>query len=829
MKKMYEQSNFWINYIGEDHDKSVIRTEEFIEQQGNCSGFNKHEFEINDRTYSIMKKISNNSDVLTLTILTSALEILIHKYSGCKDVTIGMPIYNQNDNYDYINKVLLIKNNIYNENSCSMILNSTKDLINKAVANQNAPLNELFDITAISNNLFDIAVILKNIQDINYLDDSKYSICFVFDDSGSNLSCEIFYDEQKYKSSYIRTISKHFIFVLDKLVDNPGKNIQEINVVDHDEMDLMLNVFNGKIEEIRDINLIDIFKNIVNEYPNKIAVKYIEKNITYKEIDEKSDKVAKKLIECGVNMNDVIAICCKSGIDFAVSIFGVLKVGATYLPIDFEQPCDRIEIIIKDCKSSKAICDKEAADVFKNIKVSVVNIDEINDVKSEWKYKKYNDSNLAYIIYTSGTTGIPKGVKIQHKSIVNYILWRNQQYSINSEDVILQTLSSAFDGYVSNFYSALLSGSTLICASREERIDMKKLVNIITSCKVTNISIVPTLFNNILDCIETSGLTSLKSVVFGGEKIGKSTIEIVKEKIPHIVLYNEYGPTECCVATSYNKISGIEDVSSIGKPIPNSNIFILNKQNDLIPIGFVGELCISGIGLSTGYVNNTKLNQSKFIINKYSNSIMYKTGDMAYWNKDGSVSILGRMDNQIKISGYRIELEEIESVIRTIPDVIDVSVIVNKNISNEDTLNAYLKLKPTINNDSIRKVLSEKLPYYMIPSRYYIVEEFPSTIFGKLDKIKLVQIGKELNFDLDDKENYTDIQKRLYTIWSCILNHDNFGKNDGFFLLGADSLKATKLCIKIEMEFNISMDVIDIFSNDTICLQEEFINSKIMP
>ena len=400
--------------------------------------------------------------------------------------------------------------------------------------------------------------------------------------------------------------------------------------------------------------------------------------------------------------------------------------------------------------------------------------------------------------------------------ILNYILWRIKQFSYSPEDVALQITPYIFDAYAASLYSALLSGGSVVLIEQKYKLDISHIVQLIKTHGVTNSCMTPGFYNVILDELELQeGLENLRFLVLAGEKASGKVLERSLLNLPHIALHNEYGPTEASVAATFNLGLNPYNTAIIGKPIANTKIYILDGFNRLVPIGVPGELCIGGIGVAKGYLNNAVLSREKFIENpNVPEEKIYKTGDLARWHEEGTIEFLGRIDNQIKIRGYRIEPAEIENKIRAYPGIDEALVLLI--LAGTDQLTAYFTAKKQVDTAGMKQFLSGQLPDYMVPAHFVQLENIPIKPNGKLDK-------KALPYPLTKQDEVRSatvpsgkVQQDLLRIWEEILGHDQIGIHKNFFDLGGDSLKMIQLSSKIKKHFGKSVSIAELFGNPTI-------------
>jgi tyrocidine synthetase III len=569
----------------------------------------------------------------------------------------------------------------------------------------------------------------------------------------------------------------------------------------------------------------NLFEEQVERTPDQIAIVFGENQLTYRELNYKSNSLSKVLTDKGVKRNSIIGIMIDRSIEMIVGILAILKSGGAYLPIDPEYPIDRKEYMLKDSQISLLLCGENQIDKNLNYHGEAINL------YNKQIYKEYSNSpdninepkDLAYVIYTSGTTGKPKGVMIEHKAVSNTIHWRKDEYQLKCNDNVLQLFSFSFDGFIASLFTPLVSGATVFLLNNYEAKDPIAIKNCIATHKITHMIIVPTLYTSLLEVLPEVDAQSLRMITLAGEKIGLNHITKSMEINPNIEIINEYGPTENSIATTICRNVSIENMISIGRPIANNRLYIVNENNELLPIGKSGELCISGEGLAKGYLNLPDLTSKKFVDNPFEpGEKMYKTGDLVKWLPDGSIAFLGRMDNQVKIRGFRIELDEIESYLLAYEVIDEAVVTVREDHDGSKYLCAYIVSKSSISLDQLREYLSKRIPEYMIPSFFTQVDIMPITINGKVDKNALPD-PKVNRMAIKYVAPTNETEKMLIEIWNNILNVDNIGIKDHFFHLGGQSLKAANLITKINKSFNIEFPLHEVFNHPTVEEQAHYI------
>lgn len=635
------------------------------------------------------------------------------------------------------------------------------------------------------------------------------------------------YRVNKYSNNDISSIHQRILHIIYQVIANNDIDITEIEIVTPDEKNEILYKFNrNSIDIPRNINLNSMFNNVVKKYANSVSVMCNNSSITYKELDELSDKLATLLLEKGVNPQDVVGICMNRSIELLISIWATLKVGAIYMPMYVNYPVDRLNYMVKNSNCSLIITNSIMNEIldFDINKIVLNNYSTLmsNDINlAKFNYYPHED-DLAYIIYTSGSTGRPKGVQITHKNLINFIYSFSKSFvKIDNNDTFLASTNISFDVSIFELFLSILNGSKLVLYNEEYITDIINYTNTIINNNITMLYIPPNILNDVYAILKDSSCVKINKLLVGVEGIKKSTLNKFYSINDDMIIVNGYGPTEttiCATALVYEKDFSDDNYVSIGKPLHNNNIYILSKFNTLQPVGVLGELCISGYGVGKGYINDPSQNTSHFICNCFDNSskYMYKSGDLAKWNSDGTITFVGRKDNQVKLHGYRIELSEINSVIEQNPDILK-SLTTIKEINSEKYIVAYFSSNENLDKNNLDLYLKTKLPFYMIPTYYIKLDNFPLTANGKIDI-------NNLPLPIEETAEYvapcTRTEIILCSIWSTLFNKDKIGVTDNFFSLGGDSLTAIKFQIEA-LKYNININYSDIFHFPTIRLLSE--------
>ncbi|QHI35399.1 Surfactin synthase subunit 1 [Kordia antarctica] len=768
--------------------------------------------------------------------LLGICNVLFYKYLSEKDITIGTIIAGRDhidleDQIGFYVNTLALRTQMDSNESFVAFYNRLKDDLAIAFNHQVYPFDHL--VENINSNgdtsrsaIFDIMLILQNIgegkRDVSVVDEhiisdrgaciAKFDLNITFKEEGEYLSFDVEYNTDVYEKEMVMQIMRHFKQLLHTVVSNPEKPIEAVELLSAVEKKELIQTLNDtEVTLSKQETILDLFQNQVVKSSEKIAIVSEEQKYTYVQLDQLSNQIADCLIKnYNIGSGDIVAIKMERNKWILPCILAIVKTGAAYLPIDTLSIPEREQFILDDANAKLLITTSNNvldAAIYKGTQF-VVDADfdptayaskPVNNIQSE------NDP--VYIIYTSGSTGNPKGTLIQHHALLNYITWGKKYYLETLEEISFGLFTSiAFDLTVTSLFLPLVSGGTLTTySSKDISFVLKDYIDKGISCiKLTPAHI------TLLDSLELKS-DALKIAIVGGDALHRNHVDILRSINPKIKIYNEYGPTEATVGCIVHEVKA-EELIVIGKPIDNTQVYIINEHDQLQPKGVIGELCIAGKGLSKGYINQPELTKEKFIENPFkAGELLYKTGDMAKRLPDGNIHFIGRVDDQVKIRGHRVEISEIEQYILQKPTIKDVAVIA-KNTAAGKELVAYI----TTNEEEIEKVsdlhvfLSKRVPDYMIPGKFILLNEFPLTINGKVDKEKLQETnGRALSSEVVYEAPTTFEEKLMMEILQDIFKEDKISINDNFYHIGGDSIKSFQIINKIKQK-GYSLKVEDI-------------------
>ncbi len=667
-------------------------------------------------------RFSSKNRLTSAAVFYTAWGLLMAKLANSDNFLLGTTVSGRNVPLRYIentvglfiNTVPLTVSSYGNDSFFDVVRRVSTDLIDREPY-VNCPVTELKNLVSLKadDSLFQTLVVIENypfdmqtisqnaaltVESYEMTDYNDYNLYLVVNMLGLAYETCIYYNPAKYSAELIQKIQDRLGAMIEVIVTKPESLVSDFHAISLQEKDHILQQFNDTAEEFSGPGTLhELFAEQVQRTPDAKAVVLGEEYVTYSELDHRSNQLANLMIDKGVKHRNV-GIIMDTSFDTIVSILAVLKSGNAYVPIDGTLPAKRISWLIKDVNAvcilsqvrhikllNKLVRENDGVEWFvclddfemSSAKSShYVSGADVQSLSPEPVRIKVDQENIAYVIYTSGSTGNPKGVKVRHRGVVNYTKWRIKNFNYFSNDNTLQLAPYNFDTYGSNLYSSLFSGGSLVLVSKEDKLEPQTIISIIVNNSVTNFCITPMLYGAILERASSDELSGLRFVVLAGEKTSDIVLEGSKEMLPDVLLINEYGPTEASIAATFYKSMSTKTASIIGKPISNTEIYILGLNNELQQVKVEGEICIGGAGVAAGYINNEQLTEQKFVNNPFRrDEKMYRTGDLGRWHPDGNIEFLGRMDDQVKIRGFRIELGEIESHIRTHNGVKDAIVV----------------------------------------------------------------------------------------------------------------------------------------------------------
>ncbi|MEH1827041.1 MAG: amino acid adenylation domain-containing protein [Nostoc sp.] len=830
------------------------------------------EFALSVELTQQLTKLSQQQGVTLFMTLLAAYNTLLYRYTGQTDILVGTPIANRDRTeieglIGFFVNTLVMRTDLSENPSFNELLPRLREMAFGAYTHQDLPFEMLVEALQPERDLshtplFQVMFVLNNAPtsevELTGLTVSelpiesaiaKFDLTLSMENTSTGLVGGWDYNTDLFDSSTIERMTGHFLTLLEAIVANPSDRISQLPILTAFEQQQLLVEWNDtQVDYPQDKCIHQLFEEQVERTPDAVAVVFENQQLTYHELNTRANQLAHYLRSLGVGADVLVGICVERSLEMVVGLLGILKAGGAYVPLDPEYPQDRLTFMLADAQVSVLLTQQHLVEKLPRHQARVVHLDNdwllISKSSQENPIAQVQASNLAYVIYTSGSTGQPKGVMLSHSNLCNHMFWMQATFPLTEKDKVLQKTPFGFDASVWEFYAPLLAGGQLLIAEPGGHTDSAYLLRLIAQQQVTTIQLVPSLLQMLLEQGGIETCQSLKHVFCGGEVLPVTLQESLLSKLD-VNLHNLYGPTEACIdATFWNCQREIyPQLVPIGRPIDNTQIYILDQNLQPLPVGVPGELHIGGAGLARGYLNRPDLTQEKFIPNPFSGSRgageqrsrgagerrrkiaqfpvpsprLYKTGDLARYLPDGNIEYLGRIDNQVKIRGFRIELGEIEAALSQHSDVQTSVVIVREDIPGNKRLVAYIVPQPQITPtvSVLRSFLKEKLPEYIVPSAIVTLKSLPLTPNGKIDRRALPEPEARTGIENDIVLPRTPIEEKLTQIWEQVLRVEQIGIHDNYFELGGDSILSIQIISRAKVA-GIELTIKQLFANQTI-------------
>ena len=776
---------------------------------------------------------------------TACFKALLARYSGQTDIVLGTPIANR-DRTELENLVGFVANTVLLRTSFSMeksfedLLKAVRGSTLEALAHQQLPFDKLVEElhperSTSHNPLFQVMIGVYDSPsgsvetaglDVEVLDPvvttAKFDLSLYIVESNST-HFKLEYNTKLFSRDFARRLIGHFLQICAAAVRAPETELRKLSMLTEDERKLILETWNATQGPIPNTTIHALFEKQCLNASNSTALIFEGTRLSYSELNQRANQVAHLLRERGVQRDTLVGLCMERSVELVVALLGILKSGGAYVPIDPTYPSERVQFMLEDAGVSLLLSQSHLSSRLSEFSGHILFLDKRDETESfsiENPEPINAPDDLAYCIYTSGSTGKPKGALNSHRGVCNRLLWGQDKYPIGAGDKLLQKTPFSFDVSAWEFFWPLLTGATLVVARPEGHKDPAYLAQLIQEQQITTVHFVPSMLQAFLNEPSASACKSIKRVICSGEAL---SIEAQEHffRLFNCQLLNFYGPTEASIEVTYWECDRGSQLGfvPIGRPIANTQMYVLNDALEPAPILVPGELFIGGIGVARGYHKRPELTAEKFLNDPFrSGNRVYRTGDLARFLPDGTIQYLGRIDHQVKIRGFRIELEEIESVMRQHPLIRD-AVLIAKELRGQQHLIAYYVPFPsiTVETDSLRAHLKTHLPEYMVPTFFVAMREIPLNANGKVDRRALP--SPEANIARSDSAYVpprNETEEKLVQIWCEVLRLEKAGINDNFFDLGGHSLLATQLVSRIKTNFETHIPLSRFFELPTI-------------
>ena len=824
-----EDEAYWLSVFADEPPVLEMNTDFRREQNQSYSGAALY-MSLDSALHQRILTASRKLRITPYAFYLGGFYALLSKFSCSEDIVVGAPVSGRKGAYlgtlgMFVNTVAL-RAKPAGSKTVADFLTEVGHIAIDAVAHQGYPYSELVKKlnirTTDRNPLFDVMFAYQDeaMTDVVFGDKpaellpipvttSKYDFTFNIMPRKDDVVVMAEYCTDLYCEDTVQRLLDGYRLILKQMLDGDIL-LKDISAITEQERQKLLVDFNDTAADYpRNKCVHTLFEEQAARTPDKVAVIACDRTLTYRELNEQANRIAHGLIAKGVGVGDIVAFALPRRSYLIAAMLGILKTGAAYLPVDPDYPKDRIDYMLSDSNAKVFITENNITELLNNKNTANPNIAS-------------SDEDLCCCIYTSGSTGTPKGALLKHGGITNFI-YANQRYWKNIDTVVTTTIVT-FDAFQQDSILSIAQECQLVLSSKDEIYNQAEFERLFSHSSRNMFFSTPTKMEHYIDgSIDISYLSRIKSFVLGGEVFSEALLEKIRKYSPNSHIFNEYGPTETTICVTVDEFEDESDIT-IGKPIANTQIYIVDKYLRPTPIGVTGELCITGDGVGAGYLNRPELTAEKFIDNPFGEGKLYKTGDLAYWREDGNIVYVGRNDFQVKIRGLRIELGEIENAIAAVEGVSQAVVVVRKDDAGRQLICAfYTGTEKTAKE--LRAAIGQKLPKYMLPHIFTHLDTLPLTSSGKISRKALPEVDLS---SMESGEEYVkpegELEKRLAVLMEEVLEYKPIGRNDDFFDLGGDSLRAIEFASKAHGE-GIYFALQKIFDHPTVRRLAECITS----
>ena len=810
-------------------------------------------FTVPKSTTKLLKQLSQKEGVTLFMMLLAVFIILLFRYSQQKDIVVGAPIANRNRSeieglIGFFVNTLALRTSLSGNSTVKELLSQVKETCLQAYAHQDLPFEKLAEELQLERDmscqpLFQVIFQLFNTSypDLELpgltttpvkIDSSiaKFDLNLTLTEQQNGLTGNLLYSSDLFDRATIERMAGHFKILLEGVVANPQQSIGTLPVLtDAEQQQILIEWNDTRADYPKDQCIHRLFEKQVKQTPDAIAVSFGEEQLTYRQLNEKANRLANYLRKFGIRVEMPVGICMERSLEMIIGLLGILKSGGTYVPLDPGYPQERLRFMLHDSEISILLTREEFLSNLPEYQGHLVLLDAIENQLVTEDPNNLDDAettaeNLAYVVYTSGSTGLPKGICIPHRA-VNRLVFNTNYIGITPSDRIAHISNVSFDAATFEMWGALLQGAMLVIITRDVALSPREFASALQQHKISILFITTALFNQVAR--ETPGaFAALHYVLFGGEMVDPLSVKAVLKAGAPKHLVHVYGPTENTTFSTYYPVREVPEQAAtvpIGRPLSNTQLYLLDDHLQPVPVGVSGEVYLGGDGLAHGYLNRPELTRERFITNhpitQSPDHPIYKTGDIARYLPDGDIEFLGRVDHQVKVRGFRIELAEIETVLSRHPAVAQVVVIVREDTPRNKTLAAYLAFAENSSFDTrkLRDFLKQQLPDYMIPASFTFLNQLPLTPNGKIDRNALPEPDRIRPFqETSFVAPRTPTEKTLAAICLNLLNIEKIGVFDNFFELGGHSLLAVQVMARVQETFEVELPLRSLFENPTI-------------
>jgi amino acid adenylation domain-containing protein len=852
-----ESHNYWQSLLQGAPAMLNLPTDKARPQMKSYQGA-AHSFSLDKTSLAALKTLSQSQQTSLFMSLLAALKILLARYSGQEDIVVGSFFAaGEERSSGFFTNALALRSKLTAEQSFVELLQQLKQTALEAYEHRAVAFEPLLDKLKVARDLsrsplFQVMLLLQNNDQAKLSlhglqvapialnqQSTKFDLTLKAQElSSGELSLRFEYATDLFELTTIQQMAAHLLILLQGIIKQPKQAISHLPLLTKAERKTLLIDWNQTEADYPSKTIHQLFEAQVEKTPDNIALGFETMRLTYRELNEKANQLAHYLRWLGVKSDTLVAISLGRSPELIIGILAILKAGGAYVPLDPAYPTDRLQFMLEDSKASILLVHSTIQQQFGEYRHTLLALDK-------WSYDAQSTLNpiainaghdLVYVIYTSGSTGKPKGVMVEHLGLTARLTALKARYPVTEQDKVIFSGSPSFDATIEEYLLPLISGAQVIVLPGLY-LDMQQLAALTIRESITGFNGTPLLLQALLAEIKQQALTcdlAWRYVAVGGDEL---SLDLVKKfyQLSQAKLYNLYGPTEAVIDASLLECSPCLQRMSIGRPLANTLLYILDANQQPVPVGVAGELYIGGKGVARGYLNRPELNAEKFILNPFGEGRLYRTGDLVRYLSDSKIEFLGRMDNQVKIRGFRIELKEIETAVRVQPGIADVAVVVREDHGNK-RLVAYLVNQAGLPSDevaaqavaSIRQAIAKQLPDYMMPTSFMYVEKLPLTINGKLDEKALPKPDKIYRTTaLLPPKNV--LESQLLAIWQNLLEHEAISISDNFFEVGGNSLLLMQYYECLPSELKAQLTPTDLFKYPTIHSLSEYNLSRSAP
>jgi amino acid adenylation domain-containing protein len=788
--------------------------------------------------------------------LMATFSILLSRYSGQSDICIGTPVANRNRSemeslIGFFVNTLVVRTHVDGKDSYARHLDQVRSTMLDAYAHQNVPFEQLVEVLKPERHtshspLFQVMLVLQNtpmdrlelpgltLQGMRSGHNSaKFDLTLTITEGEQQLNGTFEYNTDLFDAATIERMAGHFTNLLEAIVANPETQIDHLEILGEAERHQLLVDWNSpESSPSTGSNLQELFERQALRRAQAIAIVCDDQRLTYGELNSRANQLAHYLRGQGIQTGDLVGLCVERSLEMIVGVLGILKAGAAYVPLDPTYPQERLHIMLDDARPKLIITQQSMQQRLEWPAVPLLSLDcdweRIATQATSNPENRTTGSDLAYVIYTSGSTGKPKGALLTHGNVLRLFSATEEQFDFNERDVWSMFHSFAFDFSVWEIWGALLYGGTLVIVPQDTARSPEQFHALLVKEQITILNQTPSAFQQLIAADAAANRLSvlaLRKVIFGGEALNTAALapwyDAHGDEQPQLI--NMYGITETTVHVTYQALPASTSLNAVGRPIRDLAAYILDNAQNPVPIGVAGELHIAGAGLARGYLNRPELTAEKFIPNPFGGmrgARMYKTGDLARYLPDGNIEYLGRIDQQVKIRGFRIELGEIEAALMAQAEVREAIVLAREDEPGDKRLVAYLVAQEGVDARALepatlRTILLQTLPDYMVPAHFMLLERLPLTSNGKIDR-KSLPIPERTRSEAGYVAPRTSTEDVIAEIWAEVLKLDKVGVHDNFFALGGHSLMATQVNSQIKARIKADLPLRTLFEEPTI-------------